>query len=102
MDKQKYYITPEYLDARLDEFAEMIGRAVGELVMPKIDALEQSKIGVRDVGTWTAGRSYAEGDVTTHRGSMWTALHDFPGKPGGGPPSGWRLSANAKGGRGRK
>ena len=45
---------------------------------------------VRDVGVWTEGRSYLQGDGVTWAGSFWIAQEDTADKPDIG--KGWRLA----------
>jgi len=45
---------------------------------------------VRDVGVWTEGRSYLQGDGVTWAGSFWIAQDDTTEKPDVG--KGWRLA----------
>ena len=82
---------------------EFLGKAMGTIVKPELKkledrlaALEESKLGVRDVGTWTAAEATPRA-MSPLTEVLWTALHDFPGKPGGGPSSGWRLSQKRPG-----
>ena len=61
----------------------------------RIAALE--KHGVKFVGNYQRAQPYRRGFVTTHKGSMWTALRDVAeGIEPGTSPADWQLSQKAK------
>jgi len=69
---------------------DYIGGALKPLV-ERISALEQAQtksLADSYKGAWLPGR-YARGALVTHGGSLWLAVEDAEGKPGGSPA--WRL-----------
>jgi hypothetical protein len=77
-----------------DDF-ELLGRFMAEALAPlqeRIKALEDRPAGVEYKGVYRKGCSYSRNQATSHQGSLWIAVKDYPEKEPGEPSSGWRLA----------
>ena len=57
----------------------------------RIAELEARPVGLKYLGTFERGTSYAEHDGVTHHGSTWVARRATTSEPGT-PDSGWQLA----------
>lgn len=79
---------------KLEKFVAHLHGYIGQALRPlheRIKALEErptETLADAYRGAWLPGK-YARGCLVTHGGSLWLAVEDAEGKPGGSPA--WRL-----------
>ena len=92
-------VTRGVLDRTMRSIGEMLGEMLGTrfaaherrdaaleqrmvALEARLLALEQRSAGVKWAGTWKQQRAYREGELVTHKGSLWLATCETVARPG--------------------
>lgn len=79
------------LPVNFESLETVIAPLVKEIKALRQRVAEIENRGLKFCGTWQRALEYRQGDSTTHKGNIWTAIRATGLEPGTGPD--WQLSA---------